>query len=72
MLGASISQYFYPIFFQVQECLDTMRYWVQYVGSQIFGASGSLVELRPLFVVGIAVSLIFVAIILIKKVVWGR
>ena len=72
MLGAPLNQYIYPILFQVQQCFSSIYEWVYFFLNSIFGSSGVLSPLKPLFVVGIAVSIIFVSITFIKKVVWGR
>lgn len=51
--------------------LTTVIGWVGTVISSITGAEGDLKELLPLFAVGIAISVIFLGVKVIKSIVWG-
>lgn len=72
MFRSPVTQYIYPIFYEVQQCVLEIRNWVYTFIRSVFTSNGALHELQPLFVIGIAVAVIFVALILIKKVVWGK
>ena len=45
--------------------------WVGTVITAITGTDGALNELLPLFAVGIAISVIFLGVKVIKSIVWG-
>lgn len=71
MLGASQSAYIYRIFFQIQQCIEALKNWVWAFWSAIFN-NGPLSELKPLFVIGISISAVFLGILIIRRVVWSK
>lgn len=46
--------------------------WLSSFVSALFTTGGSLATLQPLFFIGIAVSLVMVAVKLVRKIVWGN
>lgn len=71
MLRAPSSQYIYNILYTVQQGFSSIYSWIKAVLDSIFNNNGALHSLMPLFVVSIAVSIVLVAIIIIKKVIWS-
>lgn len=51
--------------------LSTVITWVGSVITAMTGTSGALNALLPLFAIGISISVVFLAIKVIKSVVWG-
>lgn len=51
--------------------ITTVIGWVGTVISAVFGASGELSDLAPLFAIGISISAIMLGIKIIKSMVWG-
>lgn len=69
MLGASLRQYVYPIFFELQNVIRSMASWVSTFVSSMFSSSGALRPLRDLFFIGLAVGVIVFVFFLIRRVV---
>lgn len=51
--------------------ITTVIGWVGTVIDAIFGASGALSDLAPLFAIGISISAILLGIKIVKSMVWG-
>lgn len=45
--------------------------WVGTVITAIVGESGALAPLLPLFAIGIAISVVFLGVKVIKSIIWG-
>ena len=55
----------------VTNALGTVIDWCGTVISSITDTSGDLKELLPLFAVGIAISVVFLGVKVIRSIVWG-
>lgn len=55
----------------VTSAISTVITWVGTVITALTGTSGALVQLLPLFAIGIAISAVLLGIKIIKSVVWG-
>lgn len=51
--------------------VGTVIDWVGTVITSILGTSGGLSELKALFAIGISISVVFLAVKIVKRVVWG-
>lgn len=51
--------------------IATVIGWVGTVISSLLGEAGELIELRPLFAIGISISAILLGVKIIKSFVWG-
>lgn len=71
MLGAPLSQYIYPILHTVQDALYTIYIWFRTVLYSVFQEGGALHSLQPLFFISVAIAVFFIAIVIIRKLVWG-
>lgn len=71
MLRAPSSQYIYPILHSLQEGILVIYRWILAFVQSVFNANGELHSLMPLFVIGIAVSIILVAFLIIRRVIWS-
>lgn len=60
-----------PIFQEVRNAWGAMFQWFVQVIQALIQPLGKLHTLLPLFMVGLAVVLIFFALKLIRKIVWG-
>lgn len=60
-----------PIFQEVRNAWGAMFQWIVQVIQALVQPLGKLHSLLPLFMVGLAVVLIFFAVRLIRKIVWG-
>lgn len=70
MLGASLNQYIYPILHTVQDALYSIYIWVRTVIYSIFQDGGALHSLQPLFFISLAIAVLLIAILIIRKLVW--
>lgn len=55
----------------VTSALSEVITWCGDIITAITGESGALKELLPLFAVGIAISVVFLGVKVIKSIVWG-
>lgn len=55
----------------VTSALSQVITWIGSVITAITGSSGALNALLPLFAIGIAISVIFLGVKVIRKIVWG-
>lgn len=51
--------------------IQTVCGWIGTVISAVFGTSGALSDLAPLFAIGISISAILLGVKIIKSMVWG-
>ena len=56
---------------QVTSGITTVIGWVASTVNALVGAEGKLVELAPLFAIGISISAILLGVKIVKSVVWG-
>lgn len=56
---------------QVTTMLTQLLEWIGTVISSLTGSSGGLSELLPLVMIAVAISLVMLAVKVIKKVIWG-
>lgn len=55
----------------VTNALGTVIDWCGTIITSITDASGDLKELLPLFAIGIAISVVFLGVKVIRSIVWG-
>ena len=55
----------------VSDALTSLITMIGSVVTSIVGATGELKELLPLFAIGIAASVVFIAVKVIRKIAWG-
>lgn len=55
----------------VTDMLTQLLTWIGTVITSLTGASGGLSELLPLAMIAVAISLVMLAVKVIKKVIWG-
>lgn len=69
MLGASNVL---PLFQVVRDCFRTVFVeWTRTVVNSIFTSNGALSSIQLFFVIGICISILFVAIKIIRSFTWG-